>query len=51
MKINFISSNHRDDIQSMHSKSDITGIMIGNERDKTIKEIFQSHLTRHEIRS
>ena len=51
MKINFISSNHRDGIQFMHSKSDITGIMIGNETNKTIKEIFQSRLTRHQIRS
>ena len=37
MKINFISSNDRDHIQLMHSKSDIIGIMIGNETDKTIK--------------
>ena len=42
MSINFISSKHSDEIRSMHTKSSNIEIMMGNETDENIKEVFKS---------
>ena len=42
--INFISSKDSDETRIMRSKSDHTEIMMGNETDKTIEELFESLL-------
>ena len=39
---NFISSKDSDEIRTMHTKSNNIEIMIGNERDKIIEELFGS---------
>ena len=39
---NFISSKDSDEIRTMHTKSNNIEIMIGNERDKIIEELFES---------
>ena len=42
--INFVSSKDSDETRIMRSKSDNTEIMMGNETDKTIEELFESLL-------
>ena len=42
MKINFISSKDSNETRSMHTKSDNIEIMIGNETDGIIKNLFES---------
>ena len=42
MKINFISSKDSNETRSMHTKSDNIEIMIGNETDEIIKNLFES---------
>ena len=39
---NFISSKDSDEIRTMHTKSNNIEIMIGNERDEIIEELFES---------
>ena len=48
--INFISSKHSDEIGTMHSKSDKIEIMIGNETDEIIEELFETLLQRYQER-
>ena len=40
----FISSQHSDDICTLHTKSDNIEIMMGNETDEIIKQLFESLL-------
>ena len=40
MIVNFISSKDSDKIRSMHTKSNNIEIMMGNETDKVIEELF-----------
>ena len=49
MKINFISAGDSDDSQSMHSKSDSIEVIIGNNTDKIINELFSSLLARYQM--
>ena len=49
MKINFISAADSDDSQSMHSKSDSIEVIIGNNTDKIINELFSSLLARYQM--
>ena len=42
MIINFISSKDSDEIRTMHTKSNIMEIMMVNETDEIIEEIFES---------
>ena len=44
MIINFISSKDSDEIRTMHTKSNIMEIMMVNETDEIIEEIFESLL-------
>ena len=44
MVINFISSKDSDAIRPMHAKSNNTKIIMGNETDEIIKELFESLL-------
>ena len=46
-KINFVSSLDPGEILTMDSKSDNIEIMIGNETDGVIKELFESFLKRY----
>ena len=39
---NFIPSKDSDEIRTMHTKSNNIEIMIGNERDEIIEELFES---------
>ena len=45
MKVNFMSSKDNDDKQWMHSKSNNIVIIIGNETDEIINEIFETLFT------
>ena len=47
--INSISSKDNGEERAMHSKSDNIGIMINDETDQVIEEIFQSLLSRYQI--
>ena len=47
MNDNFISSQDNDDKQLIYSKSDHIEIMIGNETDEIINDLFQLRLTRY----
>lgn len=49
MEVIFMSSKDNDDKRVMHSKNDNIGIMIGNETDETINELFESRLSRDKI--
>ena len=53
MNVNFILSQGNDDKQLMYSKSDNieVDIMIDNESDEIIKDLFLSLLTRYQITS
>ena len=48
MAINFFSSNDSEEIRTMHSKSDNIKILIGNETDEIIKDLFDSLLQRYQ---
>ena len=47
--INFVSSkDDSDDIRTMHTKSDNICILMGNETDEIIKELFESLLQKYQ---
>ena len=48
MEINFMSSKDSNETHTMHTKSINIEIMIGNETDEIIKELFDSLLQRHQ---
>ena len=48
MKINFISSKDSEETSNMSTKSDNIEIMMGNETDETIEELFESLLQRYQ---
>ena len=48
MEINFMSSKDSNETRTMHTKSINIEIMIGNETDEIIKELFDSLLQRHQ---
>ena len=48
MIINFISSKGSDEIHTMHTKSKIVEIVMDDETDKIIKELFESLLQRYQ---
>ena len=50
MAINFISSEGSDEIGTMHTKSNNIEIMVGNETDEIIKELFESLLHKYQKR-
>ena len=47
MEINFISSKDSNETRTMHTKSDNIEIMIGNETDEIIKNLFESLLQKY----
>ena len=48
MAINVFSSKDSDEIRIMHSKSDNIEILIGNETNESIEELFESLLQRYQ---
>ena len=46
--INFFSSKDSEEIRTMHSKSDNIEILIGNETDEIIEDVFDSLLKRYQ---
>ena len=48
MKINFISSKDTNETRTMHTTSDNIEIMIGNETDGIIEELFESLLQKYQ---
>ena len=48
MTINSVSSKDSDEIHTMHTKSDNIYIMMGDETDEIIKELFESLLQRYQ---
>ena len=48
MIINFISSKDSDEIRTMHTKSNNIEIMMGNETDEIIEELFESLLQKYQ---
>ena len=48
MAINFTSSKDCDETRTMHTKSDNIEIMIGNETDEFIEDLFNSLLQRYQ---
>ena len=46
--INFISSKDSNETSTIHTKSDNLEIMIGNEMDEVIEELFESLLQRYQ---
>ena len=48
MAINFISSKDSDETRTMHSKSDNIEIMIGNETNEIIGELFDSFCQKYQ---
>ena len=44
MAISFMSSKDSDETRTMHTKSNNVEIMIGNEADEIIRELFESLL-------
>ena len=48
MAINFISSEDSDETRTMHAKSDNIEILIGNEIDESIEQLFNSLLQRYQ---
>ena len=48
--INFISSKDNDEERVMHSKNDNIEIMINDKAGENIEELFQSLISRNEIR-
>ena len=47
MMINFMSSKDFDEIRTMHTKSNNLEIVMGNETDEIIKELFESLLQKY----
>ena len=50
MKIDFISSRDSKETRTMYTKSDNVKIMMGNETDEIIEELFESLLKRYQKR-
>ena len=50
MAVNFISSKDSDETRTMHVKSNNVEIMMGNETDEIIKELFKSSLQKYQER-
>ena len=48
MTIDFISSKDSDEIRTMHTKSNNIEIMMGNETNEIIEELFESLLQRYQ---
>ena len=48
MIINFTSSKDSDEIRTMHTKSNNIEIMMGNETDEIIEELFESFLQKYQ---
>ena len=48
MAINFISSEDSDETRTMHAKSDNIEILIGNEINESIEQLFKSLLQRYQ---
>ena len=48
MAINFVSSKDSEETRIMYSPSDNIEIMIGNETDKIIEDLFDSFLQRYQ---
>ena len=48
MIINFISSKDSDEIRTMHTKSNNIEIMMGNETDEIIEELFEALLQKYQ---
>ena len=48
MTINFISAKDSDEIRNMHTKSNNIEIMMGNETDEIIEELFESLLQKYQ---
>ena len=48
MTVNFVSSKDSDEIRTIHTKSDNIYIMMGDETDEIIKELFESLLQRYQ---
>ena len=48
MIINFISSKDSDEIRTMHAKRNNIKIMMGNETDEIIEELFESLLQKNQ---
>ena len=48
MAINFFSSKDSEEIRTMHIKSDNIEVLIGNETDEIIKELFNSFLQKYQ---
>ena len=48
MAINFISSKDSGETRTMHTKSNNVEIMIGNETDQIIEDLFESFLQKHQ---
>ena len=47
-EINFISSKDSDETRTMYTKSNNVEIMIGNETDEIIEDLFESFLQKHQ---
>ena len=50
MAINFFSSKDSKEMRTMHKKSDSIEIMVGNETDEIIEELFDSILQKYQER-
>ena len=48
MTINFISSKDSDEIRTMHTKSNNVEILIGNEINETIEEVYEPLAQRYQ---
>ena len=48
MKSNFISSKDSGEIRTMHTKSNKIELMMGNETNEIIEELFKSRLQKYE---
>ena len=48
MAINFICSKDSDETLTMHTKSNNVEIMMGNETDEIIEELFESFLKKYQ---
>ena len=49
MKINFMSSKYSNEIRLMHIKSDNRKVIIGNDTDEIIENLFQTFFHRYQI--
>ena len=48
MAINFVSSKDSDETRTMHTKSNNVKIVMGNETEEIIKELFKSSLQKYQ---